>query len=141
MPVNKDVEKIQKETQAKIKKYGMRTIWSTSKKDCIAKLKKVDEESAKELEGVFNKDLGPQIDKYYKELDKFPDVDLTKVIKHVTKIKSIIDAYQKGIAKNASLGSIGLTMLLDGFMDAIQADVAEYSKFLAALAKAQAKKS
>ena len=113
----------------------MRAEWTAAKKDCLTKVKKADPEGAKELDKLFNQGLGPQVDKYEKELDKFPDVDLTKLMKHVTKIKSIIDQYEKGIEKGGGLDGVALNMILDSFMDIIQADVKWYTKYISEIDK------
>lgn len=130
-----DMEKTQKEATARIKEAGIRKIWSKMKKDALNTIKKEDPEEAKDLTKLFDQGFGPEIDKYYKQIDKFPDIDMTKVQKHVTNIRTIIKKYQDGLGKSGSKETVALKLMLDKFMDIVEDDYKAYSNFMTKLKK------
>ena len=137
MPVI-NIEQSQKEATARIKEAGIRKVWSKMKNDCIQDTKKDDPDEAKELEKLFDQGLGPEIDKYYKQLGKFPDIDMSKVEKHITTIKTIINKYQDGLKNSGAKNAVGLRMMLSKFEDIVEDDLKAYENFMAKLKKKKA---
>ena len=83
----------------KFKNKNLRDSWKKVKKGMLSELKKHDEKEYKALKREFDKGLGPLLDKWSREVGKFPKHDPKKVGEIGHKIQGVMKHYETAFRK------------------------------------------
>jgi hypothetical protein len=101
-----DANRLNPEIAKRIADAGLRKSWAKIK---TQELKKLDPKEAKNVEKIFSKGLGPEIDNFYKLLAA-KKIDRKAVEKSHGKIISIITEYHSEIAKSGIGGKTEIAL-------------------------------
>jgi hypothetical protein len=114
----------------KLRKADLRKTWSNTKTKVLALVKKDSfyKDAAKALEKQFDQGLGPALDKWTAELNKYPKWSLAKLFSIRNDITEIMKKYIKAIEKAGLNFKDELT--LKGMLEALDEALAKNWKLL-----------
>jgi hypothetical protein len=114
-----------KATQDRFKNQDLRKLWQKMKAQAGEELKKFDPDAAKQLPALFDKGLGPLLDKWDQETAKWPNYDAKKLGSIGGEIARVMADYHK----RAPGGKAG--MVISGALDGIAGELNRRLKWYA----------
>jgi hypothetical protein len=108
------------------KKFGendLRTMWKTMKTSALNRVQQDYGSKARaNLDGQFNKGLGPLLDKWSDEASQLPKIERTRLEDTYDSITRTVTSYRQGI-KKTSIAGTPAAMVLDGTLDHLQQEL------------------